>query len=79
MRITRGKSEATTILTPGDLFLGENYHQFTDLVLKHPSLIDHFLTPGLVSRKPKQLLVQATVRYIRTTRAARAVLSELGK
>ena len=68
------------VLQAEDLFMGENYCQFTDMVLKHPGLGDHLLTPGLMSHKPKQLLLaQATVRYIRTTQAARAALAELAK
>ena len=68
------------LLQAEDLFMGENYTPFSDMILQHPKLGDHFLTPGLMSRQPKQLLLaQATVRYIRTTRAARAALAELSK
>lgn len=68
------------VLQAEDLFMDENYCRFTKMMLKHPELGDHFLTPGLMSRQPKQLLLaQATVRYIRTTRAARAALAELSK
>lgn len=68
------------LLQAEDLFMRENYTSFSDMILQHPKLGDHFLTPGLMSRQPKQLLLaQATVRYIRTTRAARAALAELVK
>lgn len=68
------------LLQAEDLFMGENYCEFSDIVLQHPAVGDHFLTPGLMSRQPKQLLLaQATVRYIRTTQAARAALAELVK
>ena len=66
------------LLQAEDLFMGENYTPFSDMILQHPELGDHFLTPGLMSHEPKQLmLAQATVRYIRTTRAARAALGSL--
>lgn len=68
------------VLQAEDLFVAKNYRQFTALIHKHPELEDHFLTPGLMSYKLKELLLaQATVRHIRTTRAARAVLAEMDK
>lgn len=62
------------------LFVRELYEDFRDLILRCPEVGDYLLAPKDFCRRPNRLITaQAAVRYIRTTRAARAALSEMGK